>query len=64
MGYIINNGIPYGGGLPKVTEADNGKVLQVVNGAWELVDGYSKTDIDNMLGTYINEVAELFGGDA
>lgn len=25
-------------GLPKVTEADNGKLLQVVDGKWELVD--------------------------
>lgn len=25
---------PAGGGLPAVTSADNGKVLQVVNGAW------------------------------
>lgn len=53
-----------GSGLPPVTASDNGKILQVVNGAWQMVDGYSKTDIDNMLGSYINEVAELIGGDA
>lgn len=27
-----------GSGLPTVTEADNNKILQVVNGAWELVE--------------------------
>ena len=25
-------------GLPTVTESDNGKILQVVNGVWELVE--------------------------
>ena len=25
-------------GLPTVTEADNGKILQVVEGTWELVE--------------------------
>lgn len=27
-----------GSALPPVTESDNGKILQVVNGAWELVE--------------------------
>lgn len=45
-----------GSGLPTVTEADNGKILQVVNGAWELVE------IE--MGVDLTEIAELIGGDA
>ena len=80
-----------GSALPPVTESDNGNILQVVNGAWMIVDGsglggsgvyvgsgempqgynvqidpngeidgyYTKSEIDEMLGTYIDEVAEL-----
>ena len=30
----------------------------------ENIDAYTKAEIDEMLGAYINEVAELLGGDA
>ena len=33
-----DNTVTLDGGLPAVTSADNGKILQVVNGAWALVD--------------------------
>jgi uncharacterized protein YodC (DUF2158 family) len=32
-----NNVVTLKSGLPKVTASDNGKILQVVNGAWAAV---------------------------
>lgn len=43
--------------LPAVAEADNGKILQVVNGEWALVE-------PNFGGADLTEIAELVGGDA
>lgn len=48
---------PSGSGLPAVTTADNGKILQVVNGAWQVLaiaDSAVKTYIDD----YINSALE------
>lgn len=39
-----------GGGLPKVTEEDNDKILQVVNGVWTAV-----SLAGSAVGTYIDE---------
>lgn len=35
--WAINDGFMYFNALPEVTEADNGKILRVVDGKWELV---------------------------
>lgn len=48
-----------GSGLPKVTEADNGKILQVVNGAWALV-----TPEDSSVVTYLDSsIGDILGGE-
>lgn len=56
--------------LPKVTSADNGKVLGVVNGAWDKTEGMSLLDKSNMDGSYYPdsfppypEIPVLFSAD-
>ena len=56
--YTLGEGNSTSSGLPEVTEADNGKVLQVVNGQWVLVDPSSINAAE------VNELADLVGGDA
>ena len=48
-------------GIPPVTEADNGKVLTVINGAWAAsADAVTKEYVQSYVEQYINEA---LGGD-
>lgn len=48
-----------GGGMPEVTEEDNGKILQVVNGVWGIV-----ALADSAVKTYVDDyISAALGGD-
>lgn len=62
---ILNNPIP------AITEGDEGKTVKVQGGKYVLTDmptggggGYSKEEIDAMFGSYVNDIANLIGGEA
>lgn len=49
--YLLNHSLS-NASLPEVTEADNGKVLGVVDGVWGVVDAPASSDYENYEGPY------------
>ena len=57
-----------GAGLPPVTEADNGKILGVVNGAWGAMDAGGGGGVDGITGATVtfhiqNPQKYMWGGE-
>lgn len=54
-----DTGVPASASMPEVTEEDNDKILQVVNGAWAAV-----AVADSAVKTYVDDyISEALGGE-